>query len=139
MSDAFKDPSRDSTLKLHWPTNEDAPATGRRVVVELLFVDGLTLTSVSVPSEELLQAVAQKLAHYPLISPDGLVSVVSDEVPEAQPKDNAIALNQLVAEAISTDMLDDEPNVAHLLSELRTCLLKSLEHVEKAIASLPKP
>jgi hypothetical protein len=139
MNDAFKDPSHDSTLKLHWPTNEDAPAAGRRVVVELLFVDGLALTSVSVPSGELLQAVAQKLAHYPLISPDGFVSIVSDEVPEARQKDNAIALNQLVAEAISTDMLDDEPNAAQMLAELRNRLLKSLGHVEQVIASLLKP
>ncbi len=45
---------------------------------------------------------------------------------------------QLIAEAISPDMLEDEPDALQMLSKFRDRLLKSLEHVEKAIASLPK-
>ena len=138
MNDALKDPLRDLVLKLRWPPHRDPLAGEQRVVVELQFVDGLVLTSISVPPQQLLQMVAQKLATYPLISPDGFVSVVSDETTVALPDDHIIALDQLVAEAISPDMLDDEPNVAHMLSEFRIRLLKSLEHVEQAIASLPK-
>jgi hypothetical protein len=137
MNDTLKNPSRDLKLKLHWPSELGAPSGFRYVAVELQDVNGIAVASISVRCEQLLEAVTQKLARYPLISTDGFVSVVSDEFPEALPKDNAIALNQLVAEAISTDMLDDEPNVAHMLSELRTRLLKSLELVEKEISSLP--
>ena len=79
MNDASKDPSRDLMMKLHWPPDEGVAAEGHCVVVELQCVDGLALASISVSSEQLLQAVAQKLAHYPLISPDGFVSIASDE------------------------------------------------------------
>jgi hypothetical protein len=138
MNDALKDPLRDLVLKLRWPTHRDPVAGEQRVVVELQFVDGLVLTSISVPLEQLLQMVAQKLATYPLLSPDGFVSVVSDETAVALAGDHTIALDQLVSEAISLDMLDDEPDATHMLSELRARLLKSLELVEQTIASLPK-
>ena len=85
MNDASKDPSRDLMMKLHWPPDEGVAAEGHCVVVELQCVDGLALASISVSSEQLLQAVAQKLAHYPLISPDGFVSIASDEIIEVMP------------------------------------------------------
>ena len=49
-----------------------------------------------------------------------------------------VGLDQLVAEAISPEMLEDEPEAAKMLSKFRDRLRKSLEHVEQAIASLPK-
>ena len=60
---------------------------------------------------------------------------------EFQPTDIAatISLDQLVANAGSSDMLEDEPEAASMLAGFRSRLLKSLEFVEKAIASLPKP
>ena len=139
MNDASKDPSRDLMMKLHWPPDEGVAAEGHCVVVELQCVDGLVLASISVSSEQLLQAVAQKLAHYPLISPDGFVSIASDEIVEASSDDRSTTLDQLIAEAVSPEMLEDEPNAAQQLSEFRIRLLKSLELVEQAIASLPKP
>jgi hypothetical protein len=139
MNDALKNPSHDLTLKLHWPSDQDQLADVPWVVVELQGGAGLRLASVSVPSEELMQAVAQKLAHCPLISPDGFVSVNSDDVRGVLPKGNAIPLDQLVAEAISPEMLEDEPEAAQMLSKFRLRLLKSLELVEQAIAALPKP
>jgi hypothetical protein len=138
MNDASKYPSRDLVLKLHWLPDDGVAAGGHCPVVELQFVDGLTLASISVSSVQLLQAITQKLGHYPLISPDGFVSIASDEVVEVLPKGNTISLDQLVAEAISPDMLDDEPNAAPMLAELHARLLKSLELVDQAIASLPK-
>jgi hypothetical protein len=139
MNDVSKYPPRDLVLKLHWPTDEGVAAGGHWVGAELQFVDGLALASMAVPSEQLLQAVAQKLGCYTLISPDGFVSVVSDQFSEALPKDCVVALDHLVAEAISLDMLEDEPDAAQQLSEFHARLLKSLELVDKAIASLPKP
>ena len=46
---------------------------------------------------------------------------------------------QLVSQAVAPEMLQDEPEAAQILSKFRARLLKSLEHVEQAIASLPKP
>ena len=139
MNDASKDPSRDLLLKLHWPPDEIVAAGRHYVVVELQYVDGLALASISVSSEQLLQGVAQKLAHYPLISPDGFVSIASDEIVEALPDIHTTTLDQLIADAVSPEMLEDEPDAVHMLSEFRIRLLKSLDLVEQAIASLPKP
>ena len=139
MNDASKYPSRDLVLKLHWPPDEGLAAGGHCVVVELQFVDGLALASISVPSNQLLKAIAQKLVQYPLISLDGFVSIASDEIVEASRDDNTIALDQLVADAVSLEMLEDELEAPSMLAEFRIRLLKSLELVEQAIASLPKP
>ena len=138
MNDASKDPSRDLMLKLHWPPAEGVAAGGHCVVVELQFVDGLALASISVSSEQLLKAAAQKLAHYPLISPNGLVSIASDEIIEVMPDVHTTTLDQLIAEAVSPEMLEDELEAPSMLAEFRIRLLKSLELVEQAIASLPK-
>jgi hypothetical protein len=138
MNDALKYPSRDWLLKLHWGSDDGLGVPEQHVVVELQDSKGLVLGTLSVPSDQLLQAVAQKLECYPILSPHGFVSLVSDELTEALSND-AISLDQLVAEAISPDMLDEEQNVATMLSELRARLLKSIEHVDHALASLPKP
>lgn len=138
MNDALKYPSRELTLKLNWPSDKVYSADGQRVVVELQDAYGLTVASVSVTSDQLLLAVSQKLECYPLITPDGVVSIVSAETPEPLRSAQSITLDQMIADGISTDMLDDESNAANMLSELRARLLKSLELVEQAIISLPK-
>jgi hypothetical protein len=138
MNDAPRLPSRDLKLKLDWPSDQLHLADEQCVVVELQYGDGITLASLSVPIHQLLQAVSQKLNCYPLLSLDGIVSVVSDETAEPLPPTQSNALDQLVAEGISSDMLDDEQNAANMLFELRARLLKSLELVEQAITSLPK-
>jgi hypothetical protein len=137
MNDALKDPPRDWLLKLHWPSDASVLVTGNRVIVVLQDSKGLALGNLSVPSDQLLQAVAQKLECYPILSPHGFVSVVSDELTETLSND-AISLDQLVAEAISPDMPNDEQNVETMLAELRARLLKSLEYVDQAIASFTK-
>jgi hypothetical protein len=139
MNDALKYPSRDLTLQLNWPSDQVHLADEKRVVVELQDASGLAIASVSVRKDKLFQAVLEKLTCYPLMTPDGLVYVVSDQMAEPLPSVQTIALDQLIAESISADMLDDEPNAANMLSELRVRLLKSLELLEQAIVLLPKP
>jgi hypothetical protein len=137
MNDELKYPSHGLTLKLHWPSNGGLAASGQCVIIELQVSNGLALATLSVPGELLLQEVAKTLLGYPILSPHGFVSLVSDEITETL-SNRAIALDQLVAEAISPDMLDDEQNVETMLAELRARLLKSLEYVNQAIATLPK-
>jgi hypothetical protein len=137
MNDALKNPLRDWVLKLRWPSDEGVSVFEQSVIVELLDCKGLVLGTLSVPSDQLLQAVAQKLENYPILSPHGFVSVVSDEIAETL-SNHATALDQLVAEAISPDMLYDEQNITAMLSELRARLLKSIEYVDQGIASLAK-
>jgi hypothetical protein len=74
----------------------------------------------------------------PSIKIDGSVSALFDDEVQQTNKRSAIAFDQLVAEAIAPEMLEDELEAAQMLSKFRERLLKSLEHVEKAIASLPK-
>jgi hypothetical protein len=138
MNDALKYPSRDLKLKLDWPSDQPHMADEQCVVVELQYGDGITLASLSLPIQQLLQAVSQKLNCYPLLSLDGIVSIVLDDAALGLPENQKITIDRLIAEGISSDMLDDELDAANMLSELRTRLLKSLELVEQAITSLPK-
>ena len=108
MNDALKEPSRELAFKLHWPSDQDHLADGQRVVIELQDANSLTMASLSVPSDVLFLAVSQKLESYPLMSPDGFVSVVSDETTEPLSAAQTITLDQLIAEGISNDMLDDD-------------------------------
>ncbi len=138
MNDVSKSPPLDLVLKLHWPDDLDASAAGQRVIVELQFDDGNALASISVPSEQLLQAAAQRLTLYSLISPAGFVSIGSDELTTPFSINHAIAFDQLVVNAVSADMLEDEPDAAAMLAEFHSRLLKSLEYVDQALTSLTK-
>jgi hypothetical protein len=95
MNDALKLPSRELTLKLNWPSGQVHLADRQHVVVELKNANGFTIASVSVPSDQLLQAVSQKLKCYPLMTPDGVVSVVSDETAEPLPPTQLNTLDQM--------------------------------------------
>ena len=112
MNEVLKNPTSNLVLKVHWPTDKDLSSAGQRAVIEIQLADGRVLTSLSVPSQQLLEAVAQMLVHYPLVSPDGMLSIATDEITASLPDNRAIQLDQLVANAISTDMLEDEPRRA---------------------------
>jgi hypothetical protein len=47
-------------------------------------------------------------------------------------------LDELVADAVSPDMLEDEPQAADLLLRFRQRRLSSLEHVNAALKSVTK-
>jgi hypothetical protein len=72
------------------------------------------------------------------INIDGCVVVMFEH--EFQPSVHAAAipLDQLVASAVSADMLEDELDATAMLTEFRARLLKSLEYVDQAIASFTK-
>ena len=75
----------------------------------------------------------------PTIDLSGKVSVLFNDEFQRDDQTESIPLDQLIANAVSPEMLEDEPDAAQQLSEFRTRLLKSLELVEQTIASLPKP
>lgn len=139
MSKPRRKPAGDLLLKLHWLPRRGAPSGAQYVVMELQDTVGVAVASMSVLREQLLAAITLEVDHHPLLSLKGFVSVISDVISLSEPEIQPIALDQLVADAISPEMLDDEPEATHMLSEFRTRLLKSLELVEQAIASLPKP
>ncbi len=90
-------------------------------------------------AQEIVQHIASARAQAtPSINIDGSVAVIFDDDVQQPIQVVTVGLDQLVAEAISPDMLEDEPEAAQMLSKFRDRLLKSLEHVEQSIASLPK-
>ena len=139
MSDAPRKTTNDLLLKLYWPSEQGAVSGAQYVVVELQDTAGLAVASMSFPMEQLSRAIMRELNYQPLLSLDGCVSVISDEISLSQLESPPIALDQLVADAVFPEMLEDEPEAAQHLSEFRTRLLKSLERVEEAIAALPNP
>jgi hypothetical protein len=138
MSDAPRKTTNDLLLKLHWPSEQGAVSGAQYVVVELQDTAGVAVASMSIPKEQLLPAIAQELDHQPLLSLEGCVSVIFDLITPSQLESRPIALDQLVADAVSPEMLEDEPEAIQMLTEFYNRLLKSLELIEQAIASLRK-
>jgi hypothetical protein len=108
------------------------------VKVELQNSSGHTVAFLSVPKGQFQQELSRTLEPCVLISPEGLISASLEEVAQEFAVNKVISIDQAIVEAISPDMLEDEPNIEQMLSKFRDRLLKSLEHVEQTIASLPK-
>jgi hypothetical protein len=87
-----------------------------------------------------LQAAALngKLNASPSVNLNGTIYVSIDSDELELPIAKAVAIDELVIQAVHPDMLEDEPEAENMLAEFRSCLLKSLAHVDNAIASLPK-
>jgi hypothetical protein len=108
-------------------------------VIRVATTSGQNLMSVSISREIGRHLTSALVRAAPTIGLDGKVSITFDDEFQSANHVTTISLDQLVADAVSPEMLKDEPQVAQLLSEFRTRLLKSLELVDQAIASLPKP
>jgi hypothetical protein len=108
------------------------------VTIELQDRSGRTLASMSVPQDALRLELLQTLKPCVLMSPEGMISASLEESTHEPDAKGAIAVDQLIAEAIVPEMLEDELDALQMLSKFRDRLLKSLEHVERAIDSLPK-
>ena len=107
-------------------------------VIRLTTNSGQNLLSLSIAPEigqHIAAACAEATAS---INIDGCVIVMFEH--EFQPSCHAAAvpLDQLVASAVSADMLEDELDATAMLTEFRARLLKSLEYVDQAIASFTK-
>ena len=107
-------------------------------VIRITTPSGQNLISLSI-AREIGQHIASARAQAtPSINIDGSVTVMFDDDVQQTIQVVTVEIELLVAEAIAPDMLDDEPEAGEMLSKFRDRLLKSLEHVEQAIASLPK-
>lgn len=69
----------------------------------------------------------------PIIDLEGLVYAADLEEIETLPPTH-VALDQIIAQAVSPDMLEDEPLAAELLTRFRERLILSLQHVDQALA-----
>ena len=107
-------------------------------VIRIATPAGQNLISLSIAREISQHITSATTQANPSINIDGSVTVILDNDVQQTIQVATVALEQLVAEAVAPEMLEDEPEAAQMLSKFRDRLLKSLEHVEKAIASLPR-
>jgi hypothetical protein len=138
MKDALGEPTSGLIVKLRRSSDHLSAGTNGHVTIELQDTSGRSIALMSVPEDQLHQELSRILKPYVLMSPEGLISASLEESTLELGAEEAISIDQVIADAISPDMLDDEPEAAEMLSKFRDRLLKSLEHIEKAIASLPK-
>ena len=125
------------TLELSANQENEHGDTGE-AVIRIATPSGQNLISFSITREIGLHIASAIIQATPSINIDGSVTVMfGDDVQQTAPAE-IVDIDQLVAEAVAPEMLEDEPEAAQMLSKFRDRLLKSLEHVEMAIASLPK-
>jgi hypothetical protein len=122
---------------LRWTDAQGLVDLDSTIIFELADSHGKILASASIPAEtivELLQPHVSILAELQL---DGTVSLRSELFASA-PLPKTTDILELVVQALAPEMLEDEPDALQMLSKFRDRLLKSMEHIEKAIASLPR-
>ena len=90
-------------------------------------------------SNQQVDALVGELNASPSVNFDGTIYVSVDCEVQGASVGKTYFIDHLVDQAVQPQMLEDEPEAVHMLSEFRIRLLKSLELVEQAIASLPKP
>jgi hypothetical protein len=132
------EPTSGLIVKLTLPSDHLSAGDREHVTIELRDTDGRSVARLSVPEDQLHQELSRILNPGVNLSPNGSILTYFGELARGPKVGNSVAVDQLVAEAVAPEMLEDEPEAEQMLSKFRDRLLKSLEHVEKAIASLPK-
>jgi hypothetical protein len=132
----LKKPTSGLIVKLRRSTDHLSVGTNEHVAIELQDTGGRSVALLSVPEDQFYQELSRILKPCVLMSPEGLISASWEESMMELDTIKAISIDQFIAEAISPEMLEDEPEAAQMLTKFRDRLLKSLEHLEKALASL---
>jgi hypothetical protein len=132
------EPTSGLIVKLRRSSDHFSAGTNQHVTIELQDTSGRSIALMSVPEEQLYEELSRILKPCALMSLEGMILVSLEEATHEPDAMGAIAVDQLIAEALAPEMLEDEPEAAQMLAKFRDRLLKSLEHVEQVIASLPK-
>jgi len=136
---APRNPQRFScTIEVAAVQNNEGDAFGGKVV-RIATISGQNLLSLAISTDIDRFLTTGLVQVAPTIHIGGRVGVIFEG--EIQQTDHAATIphDQLVADAVTPEMLEDEPEAATKLAEFRTRLLKSVEYVDQAIVSLPKP
>ena len=108
----------------------------RGIELRLMDADDTAIMTFKLP-EGIARALAAKDEDWQIImSPSGSVEVYSDDDPPLRLL--RIALDELVRENLTPDMLEDEPDLKTQLTALRRKLTASLALVEQTLADLDK-
>ena len=108
-------------------------------VIRVATTSGQNLLSMTISTEIGRHLTRALLPATPMIDVSGHLTIINNDEFQLVDQIETIPLDQLVADAVSPKMLEDEPEALQHLAEFRTRLLKSLELVDQAIASFPKP
>jgi hypothetical protein len=141
MNDPSTDDGSDGigfTWRIKQNTHQGIEVLHNLIVIELANPHGSTVASISIPTEMINELFRPYLSIIVELQLDGSVSLDSEICATTLATSTETDILQLVSQAVAPEMLEDEPQAAQMLSKFRDRLLKSLEHVEKAIASLPK-
>ena len=98
--------------------------------------DGGHLLELHLPPDLVERAVLPMLGISVAISPEGLVSVQTEELGNIQSEGNYSPIDKLVAQAVEPSMLEEEPEVRRMLATLRDRLRRAIETVDVAIARI---
>lgn len=128
----------DVTWRIRRSMDRSVEVLDSSIVLELSDARSSTMASVSMPSETINELLRPYLSIFVELQLDGTLSLDSEICAPTLATSTETDILQLVSQAIAPGMLEDEPEAAQMLSKFRVRLLKSLEHVEKAIASLQK-
>jgi hypothetical protein len=141
MNDPLTDDGSDGigfTWRIKQNTHQGIAVLHNLIVIELADPHGSTVASISIPTEKINELLWPYLSIFVELQLDGTVSMDSEICAFTSAPSTETDILQLVSQAVAHEMLEDELEAAHMLSKFRDRLLKSLEHVEQAIASLPK-
>lgn len=97
---------------------------------------GAPLLELHLPPDLVERAVLSMLGISVAISPEGLVSVQTEELGNIQSEGNYSPIDKLVAQAVESSMLEDESDVREMLTTLRDRLQRASESVDVAIARI---
>jgi hypothetical protein len=128
----------DVTWRIRQSKDRSVEVFDSSIVLELSDARGSTMATVSMPSETMNEILKPHILIFIELQLDGTVSLDSEICAFTSAPSTETDILQLVSQAVAPEMLEDELEATQMLSKFRERLLKSLEHVEKAIASLPK-
>ena len=135
---APRNPQRFScTIEVAAVQNNESDAFEGKVI-RIATISGQNLLSLDISTEIDRLPTAALVRAAPTIDLSGKVGMIFDDEFQQDDRTESIPLDQLVADTVSPDMLEDELEAEQLLFQFRTRLLKSLELVDQAIAALPK-
>ena len=118
---------------------EFGQAHSKHFQMRIVDSNDIAIISLNLPIQLLINAMMPQLDIQSTIGLNGFVRQSACTRKTEIFAKEGLPIDQLVAQSVSSDMLEDEPEGPQMLFEFRARLLKSLDLVDQAIKSLPKP
>ena len=100
---------------------------------------GAPVLKLHLPPGLVEREVSPHLGTRVVMSPEGLLSVQTEEPDIISSTGNHLPIDTLVALAVEPSMLENEPEAPQMMATLRDRLLRALQSVDAAVAKLVNP